>query len=92
MHAQTQRTAEFYGLADRGVLAEGMKADINVIDFEGLRIHTPEMVHDLPAEGRRLVQRIDGYRYTLCAGEVIFEDGKATDARPGKLIRGPQAA
>ena len=74
------------------MLAPGLQADVNVIDFEGLRIHAPEMVYDLPAEGRRLVQKVDGYRYTVCAGEIIFEDGVATEARPGKLIRGPQPA
>jgi N-acyl-D-amino-acid deacylase len=90
--AQTQRTAEFYGMADRGVIAPGMKADINVIDFEGLTIHAPEMVYDLPAEGRRLIQKVDGYSYTICSGEVIYTDGEPTGALPGKLIRGPQPA
>jgi N-acyl-D-aspartate/D-glutamate deacylase len=89
---QTSDTAALFGLGDRGTIAVGKKADVNVIDFEGLRIHAPEMVYDLPASGRRLVQKIDGYKYTVCAGEVIFEDGVATDARPGKLIRGPQPA
>jgi N-acyl-D-amino-acid deacylase len=89
---QTRRTAEFYGMQDRGVLAPGMKADVNVIDFDALRIHAPEVVYDLPAESRRFVQRVDGYRYTVCAGEVIYEDGKPTGALPGKLIRGPQPA
>ena len=92
VHCQTQKTAAFYGMNDRGVLAPGMKADVNVIDFEGLRIHAPEMVYDLPASGRRLVQKIDGYKYTVCAGEIIFENGVPTAARPGKLIRGPQPA
>jgi N-acyl-D-aspartate/D-glutamate deacylase len=90
--SQTRRTAAFYGMQDRGVLAPGMKADVNVFDFEALRIHLPEMVYDLPADGRRLIQRADGYRYTVGAGEIIFEDGKPTGALPGKLIRGPQAA
>ncbi len=89
---QTQRTAAFYGLEDRGVIAPGMLADVNVIDFDRLHIHPPEMVYDLPAEGRRLVQRVDGYEYTLKSGEIIFKRGVSTDARPGKLIRGPQAA
>jgi len=89
---QTQHTAAFYGLEDRGVIAPGMKADVNVIDFDGLHIHPPEMVYDLPAEGRRLVQKIDGYEYTVKSGEIIFERGIGTDARPGRLIRGPQAA
>jgi N-acyl-D-amino-acid deacylase len=88
---QTRRTAEFYGLRDRGVVAPGMKADLNVIDFDALRLHPPHMVYDLPANGRRLVQKIEGYRYTICGGAVTFEDGEPTGAMPGKLIRGPQA-
>ncbi len=92
VHQQTRRTAEFYGMHDRGLIAPGMKADINVIDFDKLTIHPPEMVYDLPADARRLVQRVEGYRYTLCSGEVIFVDGKETGARPGRLVRGPQAA
>jgi N-acyl-D-amino-acid deacylase len=89
---QTRKTAAFYGMQDRGVVAPGMKADLNVIDLEGLRIHAPEMVRDLPAGGRRLVQRIDGYRYTIQSGQVTYEDGRATGALPGRLIRGPQPA
>lgn len=92
VHNQTQRTASFYGMFDRGLIAAGMKADINLIDLEALTIHPPEMVYDLPADARRLVQRVDGYKYTICNGEVIFKDGKDTGARPGKLVRGPQAA
>jgi len=88
---QTRRTARFYGMEDRGVLEPGMKADLNVIDFEALHIHAPEMVYDLPAGGRRLVQQVDGYRYTVQSGEVTFENGKPTGALPGKLVRGPQA-
>jgi len=89
---QTRRTAELYELRDRGVLAPGMKADVNVIDFDALHIHAPEMVYDLPASGRRLIQKVDGYRYTICAGEVIYQDGEPTGALPGKLVRGPQPA
>ncbi len=89
---QTSRTARFYGMEDRGVIAPGMKADVNVIDFDALHIHAPEMVYDLPAGGRRLVQQIDGYRYTVQSGEVTFEDGEPTGALPGRLIRGPQPA
>jgi len=89
---QTQRTAEFYGMYDRGVLARGMKADVNVIDLEQLAIGAPEMVYDLPAGGRRLIQHVQGYEYTVCSGEVIFEGGKPTGALPGKLVRGPQQA
>ncbi len=89
---QTSDTAKFYGLRDRGTLAPGMKADLNVIDMDGLRLHPPEMVFDLPAGGRRLVQHVDGYKYTLVSGEITFEDGMQTGAMPGKLIRGPQPA
>jgi N-acyl-D-aspartate/D-glutamate deacylase len=87
---QTRRTAAFYGMQDRGVIAPGYKADLNVIDFENLRIHAPRMVYDLPAGGRRLVQEIDGYRYTICSGEITFEGGKPTGALPGRVVRGPQ--
>jgi N-acyl-D-aspartate/D-glutamate deacylase len=92
VHAQTRRTASFYGMLDRGLLAPGMKADVNVIDFERLHIHAPEMVYDLPAQGRRLVQHIDGYRYTIQRGAVTYDDGEATGALPGRVVRGPQAA
>jgi len=89
---QTKRTAEFYGMNDRGVLAPGMKADLNVIDLAALHIHGPEMVDDLPANGMRLIQQIDGYRYTVKSGEVTYEEGRPTGALPGKLVRGPQQA
>jgi len=88
---QTRQTAEFYGLHDRGLVAPGMRADLNIIDFDALKLRAPEVVFDLPAGGRRLVQRADGYRYTVCAGEITFELGKATGALPGQLIRGPQS-
>ena len=87
---QTRNTARFYGFDDRGTLEPGMLADINVIDFEGLHIHPPTMVYDLPAGGNRLVQQIDGYSYTIKSGEVTFEEGQATGALPGTLLRGPQ--
>jgi N-acyl-D-aspartate/D-glutamate deacylase len=90
--SQTRRTASFYGLLDRGLLAPGMKADLNVIDFERLHLHSPEVVYDLPAAGRRLIQKIDGYRYTIQTGAVTYEDGEPTGALPGRLVRGPQAA
>ncbi len=69
-----------------------MRADLNVIDVSALRLEPPRMEYDLPAGGKRLLQGAHGYRYTLCAGEVIREDDKPTNARPGRLIRGPQAA
>jgi N-acyl-D-amino-acid deacylase len=89
---QTRETARLYGLNDRGVIAPGMKADLNVIDFDALSIRAPEMVFDLPADGRRLIQKADGYRATIVSGVVTFENGEATGDLPGKLIRGPQAA
>ena len=88
---QTRATAEAYGLQDRGLLAVGMRADVNVIDFERLHLHAPQAVHDLPAAGRRLVQRVDGYRATVVGGEITYADGVPSGALPGKLIRGPQA-
>ncbi len=89
---QTSRTAECYGLNDRGVIAPGMKADINIIDFANLRIHAPKIAYDLPAGGKRFLQEITGYHSTICSGEVIYRHGKATGKLPGRLIRGPQAA
>jgi N-acyl-D-aspartate/D-glutamate deacylase len=86
-HLQTGRTAAAYGFTDRGVIAPGKRADLNLIDLDGLRLHAPEMIFDLPAGGRRLVQRVDGYRTTVVAGQVTFEDGEATGARPGRLVR-----
>ena len=88
---QTSDTAKLYGLGDRGVLAPGMKADVNVIDLDALRLHAPQMVFDLPAGGRRLIQKAEGYKFTILSGEVTFQDGVPTEAMPGKLIRGPQA-
>ncbi len=92
VHMQTQRTATLYGLHDRGVLATGMKADVNIIDYDRLRILPPEMVFDLPAQGRRMIQRSEGYRATIVSGLVTFENGVETGEMPGQLIRGPQHA
>lgn len=86
--AQARDTAELVGLRDRGVLAPGMKADINVVDFEALRLRPPRIVHDLPAGGRRLVQEADGFVATIVSGEVVYQDGEATGALPGRLVRG----
>ncbi len=88
---QTGNTAAVYGFADRGTLEVGKKADLNVIDFDGLRLHAPEMVFDLPGGGRRLVQRAEGYRATIVSGVITFEDGEPTGARPGGLVRGVAA-
>ena len=84
---QTSETADFFGFADRGRLAPGLKADVNVIDFERLRLHVPEIRYDLPAGGRRLVQRVDGYIATLVSGTPVFERGQYTGATPGRLVR-----
>lgn len=83
----THDTAEAFGMFDRGRIAQGQIADINVIDFAAMRLHRPEAIFDLPAGGRRLVQRADGYEQTIKAGEVIFERGEHTGALPGKLVR-----
>ena len=87
MHLQTARPAAVYGFGDRGTIEPGKRADLNLIDLEAMRLYRPEMVHDLPAGGRRLIQKVDGYRATVVAGEVTFEDGQATGARPGRLVR-----
>ncbi len=87
MHKQTQATAVAYGITDRGVLAPGMLADVNVIDHDALRLHRPRMVYDLPAGGKRLLQDVDGYRVTIKSGETTFVDGAVTDARPGRTLR-----
>ena len=83
----TSSTAEAFGMYDRGSLENGKIADINIIDFDALRLHRPEAVFDLPAGGRRLVQRAEGYEITIKAGEVIFDNGVHTGALPGKLVR-----
>lgn len=88
----TSDTARAYGLRDRGELRPGLLADINVIDFDAMRLHRPEAIEDLPAGGRRLVQRVDGYRYTVKSGQVTFENGESTGAFPGRLIRGGREA
>lgn len=89
---QTRDTAAIYGLKDRGLLQPGYLADINIIDFDRLRLPPPYVAFDLPAGGRRLVQTAEGYLATLKAGETIMENGERTGALPGKLMRGPQAA
>ncbi|HZU74859.1 MAG TPA: amidohydrolase family protein [Acidimicrobiales bacterium] len=90
VHLQTGRTAEVYGLTDRGVISPGKRADLNLIDFDNLRLHPPRMVFDLPAGGRRLVQEVDGYVNTVVAGQVTFERSEPTGARPGRLVRFPR--
>jgi N-acyl-D-aspartate/D-glutamate deacylase len=87
---QTKDTAETFGLFDRGEIKAGMLADINIIDFEKLNVSHPKMIHDLPLGGRRLVQDATGYVATIKSGQVISENGTATGALPGNLIRGKQ--
>ncbi|WCL53824.1 N-acyl-D-amino-acid deacylase family protein [Gimibacter soli] len=84
----TSELADYMGFADRGRIEVGKKADLNVIDYEGLKLLAPRMVHDLPAGGARLIQKAKGYKATIVSGEVIVEDGVLTDARPGRLVRG----
>jgi len=86
----TRQPAELYSLLDRGLLQPGLKADINVIDFDALQLKTPHVVHDLPAGGLRFLQNAEGFDATIVAGEVIYEKGEATGALPGKLVRGSQ--
>ncbi|GAA1849045.1 amidohydrolase family protein [Pseudonocardia ailaonensis] len=92
VHHLTQRTARHVGWHDRGVLAPGLRADINVIDMATLGARPPRIAHDLPAGGRRLVQTAHGYRHTFTGGAETFTDGEHTGALPGRLVRGPQAA
>ncbi|MCX6510191.1 MAG: amidohydrolase family protein [Actinobacteria bacterium] len=89
---QTHDTAHAVGLDDRGTLEQGKRADINLIDFELLSVGVPEMLHDLPANGKRLVQRAAGYRSTIVAGSVVMNDGVPTGELPGRLIRGAQSS
>ena len=87
---QSHDTARAYGMHDRGLIAPGMKADLNVIDFDRLSLGPPRMVNDLPAGGRRLLQDVDGYRATVVNGETTYWNGEPTGAMPGALVRGPQ--
>ncbi|HVA71052.1 MAG TPA: amidohydrolase family protein [Acidimicrobiales bacterium] len=90
VHQLTRRPASHFGWFDRGLVAPGLLADLNVIDFESLSCASPEIVTDLPAGGRRLLQSAKGYRWTVKRGAVTFEDGVSTGQLPGKLIRGTQ--
>jgi N-acyl-D-aspartate/D-glutamate deacylase len=84
---QAHDTSRFVGLTDRGTIEVGMKADLNVIDFDHLRLLHPKMQRDLPAGGQRLMQRAEGYVATIASGVVIAEGGRLTGARPGRLVR-----
>ena len=87
---QCSDTAKLYGLEDRGVIAPGYIADINIIDMKRLKLGKPWLAFDLPAGGKRLLQRADGYEYTIKTGQITFRNGQWTGATPGELIRGPQ--
>jgi N-acyl-D-amino-acid deacylase len=89
---QTQDTARLFGMHDRGVVAAGFKADLNVIDYDNLRVHQPQIVHDLPGGAKRLIQRADGYVATIVSGQVVMRNGEPTEARPGRVVRGEQLA
>jgi len=86
--AQSRKTALSVGLDDRGLLAPGLKADVNVIDYDRLHLHPPKVHYDLPVGGRRLLQQVDGYDATIVSGVVTRRDGTATGAHPGRLVRG----
>ncbi len=91
VHRQTQQTARTFGLHDRGVLAPGLRADVNVIDMDGLTVDAPRMAHDLPSGARRFVQQASGYVATVQSGAVTVERDAFTGERPGRLLRGPQS-
>ena len=92
IETMTRRPAQLLGLGDRGRLAPGYRADINIIDMAALTLHAPELRWDLPAGGRRLVQRATGYEATFVNGEVVYRDGEPTGALPGRLVRGSRMA
>jgi N-acyl-D-aspartate/D-glutamate deacylase len=79
--------AHAIGLTDRGVLKPGLKADLNILDYDNMKLRAPEIVYDLPAGGKRLVQRTDGFNATIVSGAVVYRDGKPTGALPGRLVR-----
>jgi N-acyl-D-aspartate/D-glutamate deacylase len=89
---QCRDTALLYGLADRGLIAPGYVADINVIDFDKVKLGKPWLAFDLPAGGKRLLQKAEGYAYTIKSGQVTFRNGEYLGVHPGRLIRGPQSA
>lgn len=87
----TADAADYLGLSDRGRIAVGQKADLNIIDYEALSLGVPVMVKDLPAGGQRLLQPVTGYKAVIVSGEAVVMDDKVTDARPGKLVRSKAA-
>jgi N-acyl-D-aspartate/D-glutamate deacylase len=88
---QTRDTARTLGLHDRGLIAPGYRADLNVIDYDALTLHAPSVAYDLPSGGRRLIQKASGYRATVVAGAVTYRDGEPTGALPGRLVRGAKS-
>jgi len=88
IRALSQEPAEAFGLRDRGCLAAGYRADVNIIDPAHLTLHRPHVVHDLPSNGRRIMQSASGIRATMVAGQITWQDGQPTGALPGRLIRG----
>lgn len=90
VHRQTLQTAQLYGLGDRGAVVPGRRADLNVIDYDGLRFGPPRMAFDLPAQGRRLVQKASGYRATFVAGVQTVDHDHFTGELPGRILRGPR--
>ena len=84
---QTSETADFFGLSDRGRLAPALRADLNLIDYDRLQVQKPVLIHDMPAGGRRFVQKVDGYEATIVAGTPIYQRGEHTGALPGRLVR-----
>ncbi|KCZ46218.1 N-acyl-D-amino-acid deacylase family protein [Hyphomonas pacifica] len=90
VHKQSRATAQWIGLYDRGLIAPGYRADINVIDLARMKLHLPEVRYDLPAGGRRLMQRAEGYTATILKGAITHRDGDPTGAKPGRLVRGEQ--
>jgi len=85
-------SADYLGLSDRGRIAKGLRADINIIDYDGLTLGVPVMIKDLPAGGQRLIQPVKGYAATFVAGQQVIDNDEVTSARPGRLVRGGQAA
>ena len=92
LREKTRRTAALYGFDDRGLLAPGYLADLNVIDFDALSVPAPEVVYDLPAGGKRYIQGASGYVATVKSGVVVRDHDEATGERPGTLVRGAQPA
>ena len=89
---QCHDTAMLYGLSDRGLIAEGYMADLNVIDLDNIKLNKPWVANDLPAGGKRLLQTAEGYRATIKSGVLTFNDGQFVGATPGGVIRGPRPA